>query len=234
MDHAVGGGQNLGPAPRDQPRIAGAAPYQKNDAAPLAHNRTVPRACGDFIQRARLAAGSLRLYAIIMLRTLALWLWLLAALACTKSEDPASQTRSPTPVSHPKNEAPANSPSVVFTPPSGAPATVYVEVAREPAELQKGLMYRRHMGWDRGMLFVFPREQQQSFWMKNTLIPLDMIFVRSDLTVLGVVHDAEPKTLTSRRVEGPSQFVIETNAGWAKEKGIVPGTRVELLGVELP
>ncbi|MBT8495729.1 MAG: DUF192 domain-containing protein [Deltaproteobacteria bacterium] len=170
-----------------------------------------------------------------MFKRVAVPLALLLAVACTKSEEPASQTQNPTPVSHPSNdEIPVDMPSVVFTTPSGQSASVYVEVVSKPAEVQKGLMFRQRMPWNRGMLFLFDREEQQSFWMKNTLISLDMIFVRSDLSVLGVVHDATPKTLTSRRVEGASQFVVETNAGWAKKHGIVPGTKVEFVGVALP
>ena len=122
--------------------------------------------------------------------------------------------------------------TAVFHTDAGA-ARVSVEVVRSFREVQRGLMFRRYMAPDDGMLFIFAQEEQQSFWMKNTLIPLDMIFVRTDMTVLGVVHDAEPKTLGPRRVEGKSQFVVETNAGWAKKHGVKAGVRVEFEGVNL-
>ena len=170
-----------------------------------------------------------------MARTVALLATLAISLACAKSDDRSSQTQSPSPSSAPKPknaDIPVGMASVVFTNADGKQAVVYVDVAREPGELQRGLMYRRHMGWNRGMVFLFTAEEQQSFWMKNTLIPLDMIFVRSDMTVLGVVHNAEPRTLTSRRVEGLSQFVVETNAGWAKEHNIGAGAQVKFVDVD--
>jgi uncharacterized membrane protein (UPF0127 family) len=100
------------------------------------------------------------------------------------------------------------------------------EVADEPAERQRGLMFREHMADDQGMIFLFSEEEQQSFWMKNTLIPLDMIFIRADRTILGVVEDATPQTTTPRAVPGASQFVLEINGGVARRLGIRAGQRV--------
>ena len=166
---------------------------------------------------------------------LALLLLSLVPLACANSGDgngAIQPAQSPTPTSRAKSSPPPEgTPSVVFTTADGKESRVWGELAVAPAELQRGLMYRRHMGWDRGMLFLFDREEQQSFWMKNTLIPLDMIFVKSDMTVLGVVHNAEPRTLISRRVDGTSQYVVEVNAGWAKEHDIDGGTKVAFDGV---
>ena len=68
-------------------------------------------------------------------------------------------------------------------------------------------MERRELAANHGMLFVFPREAPQQFWMKNTLIPLDMIFIRADGTIAGIVADAEPLTLTGRGVSAPSLYV---------------------------
>lgn len=76
------------------------------------------------------------------------------------------------------------------------------------------------------MLFLFPSERQLSFWMKNTLIPLDMIFIKADRKVLGVVENAEPLTETSRFVEGNSQFVLEIRGGLSKALGIAAGQTV--------
>ena len=90
-------------------------------------------------------------------------------------------------------------------------------------------MFRESMDADRGMLFLFPREQQLSFWMKNTFIPLDLVFIRSDRTILGVVENAEPRTLTSRRVDGISQFVLEINGGLARTRGIRAGQKVTFM-----
>lgn len=108
----------------------------------------------------------------------------------------------------------------------GTPAKVTVEVVSTSALIQRGLMHRSHLPPDRGMLFVFGTEQVRTFWMKNTLIPLDMLFIREDMTVAGIVANAEPETLTQRTVGIPSRYVLEVNAGWAKEHNVTPGTTV--------
>jgi uncharacterized protein len=100
------------------------------------------------------------------------------------------------------------------------------EVADSHEERMRGLMFRTSMKDDEGMIFLFPREEQLSFWMRNTLIPLDMIFVKADRTILGVVENAQPRTDTPRFVQGKSQFVLEVNGGLAKKLGIKAGQAV--------
>jgi uncharacterized membrane protein (UPF0127 family) len=120
---------------------------------------------------------------------------------------------------------------VVFRP-AGAPAArVEVEVARTGRQIQRGLMHREHLPAGAGMLFLFARQQVQRFWMKDTLIPLDMIFVSSAMVVVGVVENAAPRTMVSRRVAAPSQFVVEVNAGWARAHRVAAGVPVEFIGV---
>ncbi len=111
---------------------------------------------------------------------------------------------------------------------SGA-ATFEAEIADTPEARTRGLMFRESLGPSRGMLFLFPSEGPRSFWMKNTLIPLDMIFIRSDRRILGIVENAEPKTTTSRSVPGHSQFVLELNGGTVQRLGIEPGQRVHFV-----
>ena len=106
-----------------------------------------------------------------------------------------------------------------------------VELARTPAEQEKGLMFRRHLDPDAGMLFLFNRSFVQTFWMKNTLIPLDMIFISSDHEIVGIVANAAPETETIRRVDDPSQYVLEIAGGVAAERGLRAGQRVEFRGV---
>lgn len=120
---------------------------------------------------------------------------------------------------------------VTLLPPGQAPAQVSVELAITPAERSRGLMFRKHLGEDDGMLFLFEREQPQSFWMRNTYIPLDMIFIRQDMTVLGVVENAEPETESSRNVPGNSMFVLEVNAGFARKHGVRADVPVRFEGV---
>ncbi|MBW2733885.1 MAG: DUF192 domain-containing protein [Deltaproteobacteria bacterium] len=115
----------------------------------------------------------------------------------------------------------------------GRTLRVSVEVVRKPAELARGLMYRKELAPMAGMLFIFSRLQVQSFWMKNTYIPLDMIFVDETMKVVGLVENAGPMTLDSRRIEAPSRYVVEVNAGFCKKHGVVVGTTMRVEGIEL-
>ena len=110
--------------------------------------------------------------------------------------------------------------------------TLNVEVASTPTQQQMGLMFREHMADDAGMLFLFPVSRHQSFWMHNTLLPLDMFFIDSNWKVVGVVENAEPLTDDPRDVEGDSQYVLEVNAGFAKAHGFGAGTKVRYMPPE--
>lgn len=103
---------------------------------------------------------------------------------------------------------------------------VRVEIAATDHARAIGLMYRRSLDWDAGMFFVFDRDAVQSFWMRNTLIPLDMIFLAADGTIVGIVHEAEPLTETPRSVGKPSRYVLEVPGGWSAARGVQPGDRV--------
>src|SRR5215469_12441459 len=95
-------------------------------------------------------------------------------------------------------------------------AVVRVEIADTAAAREMGLMYRQHLGQDAGMLFVFKQPQQLTFWMKNTEIPLDMIFAGADGTVAGIVANAEPFSERQLGVAGDSQYVLEVNSGFTQ------------------
>jgi uncharacterized membrane protein (UPF0127 family) len=120
---------------------------------------------------------------------------------------------------------------VVFLLEGGKEVRVAVEMARTARQIQRGLMYREHLPPEAGMLFLLRRDKIQTFWMKNCLIPLDMIFVNGSMDVVGVVENAEPGTLTSRRVSKPSQYVVEVNGGWARAHGVGAGARVRFENV---
>jgi uncharacterized membrane protein (UPF0127 family) len=105
-----------------------------------------------------------------------------------------------------------------------APITLKVEVASTDAQRQMGLMFRESMGEDEGMLFLFPTERHNSFWMHNTLIPLDMFFVDADWNVVGIVEQATPQTDDPRNVPRMSQYVLEVNGGFAKRHGLSSST----------
>jgi uncharacterized membrane protein (UPF0127 family) len=110
--------------------------------------------------------------------------------------------------------------------------TFRVEIARTEAEREQGLMYRQKLDADAGMLFLFERAFPQTFWMKNTLIPLDMLFISTDHKIVGIVANAEPLTLTTRGVRTPSQFVLEIGGGLAAKLGIREGQQVQFRGVD--
>jgi uncharacterized membrane protein (UPF0127 family) len=101
-----------------------------------------------------------------------------------------------------------------------------VEIADNDAERARGLMYRKDLPEGRGMLFDFKREQDVGFWMKNTYIPLDMIFIRADGTVRRIAANTEP--LSERTVPGggPVRYVLEVIGGTAGKLGIEPGDKV--------
>jgi uncharacterized membrane protein (UPF0127 family) len=107
----------------------------------------------------------------------------------------------------------------------------HVEVAATPEEQERGLMYREHLATDAGMIFVSARPRQHTFWMKNTLIPLDMIFIGADRKIVGIVENAAPQTLTERRVNGLSQYVLEIGGGLSAQLGIRAGQAVELQSI---
>jgi len=125
----------------------------------------------------------------------------------------------------------ADSPRVAITSADGATRTIVkVEIASTPSERELGLMYRQHLDEDTGMIFVFPALDHLTFWMKNTEIPLDMIFADSGGKILGVVENATPFTLDSRSVEGESLYVLEVNGGFAKRHQLRAGDRLKFLG----
>ena len=108
-----------------------------------------------------------------------------------------------------------------------------VEVMRTEAERERGLMFREQLGADDGMLFVFPENGDHAFWMKNTFIALDMIFISENGTIVGVVADAEPMSIVPRSVGEPNRYVLEVNAGWSATHGVARGDRVRFEGVPL-
>ena len=140
------------------------------------------------------------------------------------------QPRQPANEAHAGQTATMASARVILMPEGRETITVPVEIARTPAERSRGLMFRISLPENEGMLFLFERPDQLSFWMRNTLIPLDMIFIEDSMRVLGVVENAEPRTDTGRSVPGLSQYVLEVNGGWAQRHGIGPGTRVRFEG----
>jgi uncharacterized membrane protein (UPF0127 family) len=134
------------------------------------------------------------------------------------------------PVTHTPADAAAPGPKVYLGTPKGEVA-VSVEVVATEAKIERGLMYRQHMPPDDGMLFMLGVDKDWTFWMRNTLIPLDMIFIRKDLTIAGIVENAEPKTDTLRKVGQPSLYVLEVNGGYTRAHGVVADAKVRFENV---
>ena len=101
-----------------------------------------------------------------------------------------------------------------------------VELADTPSSRMKGLMFREKLDQEKGMLFVFEKTSIQSFWMQNTLIPLDMIFIRPDGVIVKIHPMAKPKDLTMISSGRPVKAVLEINGGLAQKLGIKTGDRV--------
>ncbi len=105
-------------------------------------------------------------------------------------------------------------------------ASFDIEIADSEYETQTGLMYRKSMKANRGMLFVFPDVAAHSFYMKNTEFPLDLIFIKEDMTIANYHENAQPLNESSLPSAGPVQYVLELNAGLVQNIGLQPGDSI--------
>ena len=125
------------------------------------------------------------------------------------------------------------------TQPAGAPTIDVVlagrqfklEVAKNDAERAQGLMFRKSMPVDHGMLFAFPDPQPRAFWMKNTLLPLDIAYLDANGVVINI-EQMVPHDLSPVRSAGPAKFAIEINQGIAAKIGLKRGDRVQLPAID--
>ena len=122
-------------------------------------------------------------------------------------------------------------PQVVLHPQKGEPVRVTVEVADTPQKRSFGLMYRRDLPELHGMLFLFPREEPLSFWMKNTPLPLDIIFINTAHTIVSIAQNTTPFSEKPLPSGSPAQFVLEVNGGFCRRHGVAVGDRVEFARV---
>lgn len=158
-------------------------------------------------------------------------LLLIAFLACCSSG--AKRDDGPAVPPHPHDAVPASSPApapstmpkVYLSTPQGDLA-VSVEIVSTEAAIERGLMYRQHLPPDDGMLFLMREDRIWSFWMRNTLIPLDIIFITKDMTIAGIAENAEPRTETLREVDKPSLYVLEVNGGYCAAHKVTAGAKV--------
>ena len=113
----------------------------------------------------------------------------------------------------------------------GGDVAVDVEVVATWPKIEKGLMYREHLPPEGGMLFMMGYESDHAFYMRNTLIPLDMIFIKKDMTIGGIVENAEPRTETLRKTGVLTLYVLEVNGGYTRAHGVHAGAKVRFEGV---
>lgn len=149
----------------------------------------------------------------------------IAMVACSPGAgDAASQSTQSAPTVHPVSGLPVIALKVT----SGSKVHNFrVELARTPQEQAKGLMFRTQMGPDEGMIFPFDPPRGASFWMRNTVIPLDLIFVGRDGRISNIAANAVPYDETPLYSSGDAKAVLELIGGRAAQLGIKPGDRVE-------
>jgi len=109
---------------------------------------------------------------------------------------------------------------------AAGPQRLTVEVAETPEQRERGLMYREAMAADAGMIFNYHQDQRISMWMENTILPLDMVFIRADGTVYGIAIGAVPFSRDLISSGEPVRAVLEVNAGTVDRLGIKPGDKV--------
>lgn len=111
---------------------------------------------------------------------------------------------------------------------------ITIEIADNESEQSQGLMYRRSMADSCGMLFVFGAEEPRSFWMKNTHIPLDIIFADEGFRILNIVSGTVPFSEAPVPSSGPARYVVEVNAGYTAKYNIKPGCKISYQLIALP
>ena len=109
-----------------------------------------------------------------------------------------------------------------------SPAAWQVEIAERPGDISHGLMFRRTLDSDRGMIFLMPKDNDWAFYMRNTYVALDMVFIDRNWRVVGVAANTRPLTETHHQSGRPCRYVLELAAHQARKTGIVVGTRLEL------
>lgn len=145
-----------------------------------------------------------------------LLLVLLLVLGCT---DDSSQTHRP-------NEFQKEGTLTFYEPDSTTLTTIDIEIADTEQERLRGLMGRRSLGYDKGMLFIFDSVDEEGMWMKNTPLPLDIVFVAPDSQVINIARRTTPFSETTIEPEAPKKFVVEVRARFANRFGLTDSTHV--------
>ncbi len=129
----------------------------------------------------------------------------------------------------PEKPPPLRVGSVTFADPQATKITI--EIAENDHDRQRGLMYRTKMGDDHGMIFSFEKKSDHAFWMHNTCIPLDMLFIDDDGLVVGIEENTPTISDDTFEVGCESKYVLEVNAGWTRAHGVMAGQWVKIDGI---
>jgi uncharacterized membrane protein (UPF0127 family) len=148
----------------------------------------------------------------------ALALALLLMAACTSDAPDPSAGREPT--------FTKDGTLTFLRPDSSVITTIDIEIADTDGKRTTGLMRRRSMGYDRGMLFIFDTVEKGNMWMKNTPLPLDIIFVDAQREVINIAERTTPFSLDPIEPDAPRKYVVEVRAGFANRYDLTPNTRI--------
>ena len=118
--------------------------------------------------------------------------------------------------------------AVLVSPEGKRSPVLSLEIADDHPERQLGLMYRKELPSNKGMLFIFPEEEPRSFWMKNTFIELDIAFLNSNYEIVSIVERAPPLTEKHRESSVPARYVLEVLGGNLRQWGIGVGSKLEI------
>ena len=140
---------------------------------------------------------------------------------CPDKPDPNDEATPPPP------KDPLRAGNVSFPEATGTPSLT-VEIADTPLARQRGLMLRKSMPENRGMIFVFDEKRNHEFWMHNTCIPLDMMFIDKDGFITGIEENVPTMNDRTYSVGCQSSFVLEVNAGWSRKHGVAPGQKAKI------
>lgn len=110
--------------------------------------------------------------------------------------------------------------------------TIEVAVAKDNQSRSEGLMNVLDLPENSGMLFIFDNDQPRSFWMANTPLPLDIIFINAEMNIVRIHHNTQPYSQKSIQSGEPAQFVVEVNAGYALEHDIREGMKIQIEDVD--
>ena len=105
--------------------------------------------------------------------------------------------------------------------------TIDIEIKADDMSRAEGMMWRKSMEDNQGMLFIMDRAEPQSFWMRNTYVPLDIIFISEEQRILNIRKNAQPQTLSPQTSQGDAKYVLEVIGGLSDKLGVKPGDRIE-------